>query len=148
MKKRRHSVLKARHRSRIARSKVPGTITFQRIIIYAVAVALFLGLTAYTFRRPLTSSVAGLTIARSLFNQGTVSWESVSGAKAYNLYYKTQADADFTNSVIGVSPEYNYYTISYLRKGVDYDFRVSAIDASGKEFWWSGTNQITSLEPM
>ena len=148
MRKKRHSVSRVKHRRQVSRSKAPDTITFQRIIVYAVAVALFLGLTAYVFKRPLTSSVAGLSIAKSLFNQGTVSWESVNGAKTYNLYYKTQSDADFTNSVIGVPSEYNYYTISYLRKGVDYDFRVSAIDSGGREFWWSGTNRITNLEPM
>lgn len=130
------------------RTRTPVKIGFQRIIIFGSLAVLFFVAVGALNKKPLTQAVAGISIVRPLFSQATVSWEAVSGAVIYNIYYKGENDSDFTNAVRNISANITSYTISYLRKGVEYDYRISAADASGKEFYWSGTNKITNLQSM
>lgn len=126
----------------------PFELTFRKVVVISTLSVLLLTVFIAFSNDSLTKSVAGISIARPLFSEAVVYLEPVEGASTYNIYYKKTGEPDFTNSVSSIPENVSYYTISYLRKGVDYEYRISAADASGKEFWWSGTNEISDLRPM
>lgn len=122
--------------------------TFQRVVLITTCFVLFIVAVMVVTRKPISQSVAGVSIARGLFGQATVSLPRVDEAVTYNIYYRQAGDPDFTNAVRHVSPSVSTYTISYLKKGQNYEYRISAADASGEEFWWSSTMRLTNIESM
>jgi hypothetical protein len=130
------------------RSEAVVPFTFQRIVLITTCLVLFVTAVVVVTKQPMSQSVAGVSVARGLFNQATVAIPQVNGAASYNIYYKQANDPAFTNAVRHVSPNVTTYTISYLKKGESYVYRVSAADASGKEIWWSNTMPLTNLKSM
>ena len=99
-------------------------------------------------KQEVTQSVAGISIARGLFAQATVLIPQQDNAFSYNVYYKKRSSQEFDNAVRGIAPGVTSYTISYLKKGADYHYKISAVDASGKEFWFSEVKDLDNIEPM
>jgi hypothetical protein len=134
-------------RKRSAKLKIP-MFRFTRVTIVGTAsLLLVLGL-AFTHKSSLTQSVAGAHIAKSLFAQTTIQMPSVSGALSYNIYYKKTSDASFDHAIRNVPVNAPTYVIYYLKKGESYQYKISALNAKGAEFWWSGTTDISSLQSM
>jgi len=124
-------------------------VLFQRIVIISAAcIALFAALLVTTHKQTVIQSVAGTSIARGLFMQTTVTMPTTPGAVSYNIYYKQTNETKFTNAVRKVSPSIRTYTISYLKKGTAYQYRVSALGTDGKEYGWSEIKTLTNLQPM
>ncbi|HSX40186.1 MAG TPA: fibronectin type III domain-containing protein [Candidatus Saccharimonadales bacterium] len=94
------------------------------------------------FYNPKTASVLGASTVA--FRQGDTSWNAIPGAAAYNIYYKAAADRAFIHSVPRLPASITSYTIGYLKKGVQYQYIVTALDSSGKEFWSSGVKWMTN----
>lgn len=98
----------------------------------------------------LGGSLALLTLAgQNVFAVGMVNtgagkamWHTVSGAKYYNVYYKETADKKFTHAVRKLPQNATSFTISHLKNGVTYEYKVSALSDAGKEFWWSGVAKL------
>jgi hypothetical protein len=122
--------------------------SFRRIILVSTCLVLFL-LAFVVFRKePLSQSVAGMQITRGLFAQATVTLPKVDNAVAYNIYYKQGTDSKYIHAARGVPTTVSTYTISYLKKDKQYQYRVSALNATGKEFWWSDLQTVTATQPM
>jgi hypothetical protein len=123
-------------------------VSFRKIVVWGALPALIIGLILFGNRHSVEQSVAGASVFRGLFAQAYVQVPDIPGAVSYNIYYKQSSDEGFYNAVRHVSPSVDSYLISHLKKGVDYQYRISAVDASGAEFWWSPVLPITSLESM
>ena len=122
--------------------------SFRRVVLITTALTLFLGVFVYFNKNDVTQSVAGVSIAKGLFAQATVEVPHADGAVSYNIYYKKRSSNDFNNAVRGVPPETTSYTISYLKKGEEYHYRISAVDGAGKEFWFSEMKDLENIVPM
>lgn len=83
-----------------------------------------------------------------IFNQATVSLPQVPNAAAYNIYYKQDGATNFTNAVRDIPPTVHQYTLSYLKKGVSYKYKVAALDRHDKEFYFSPIETLTNLQSM
>ena len=83
-----------------------------------------------------------------LFNQAVVAIPSVPNAASYNIYYGQVGEQTFTNAVRNIPTNVTNYTISDLKKGVNYQYRVAAVDKNGKEFLFSAVKPLTNLQPM
>lgn len=114
----------------------PTSFVFRRVIIFTSCFFVILTLIVFN-RRALPQSILGASIVRPLYAETVVSWNPIPGAQSYNIYYKPQSDATFIHAVRHLPADSTRYTISFLKKGVLYDYKISAVDASGKEFWWS-----------
>jgi hypothetical protein len=122
--------------------------SFQRIVLVTTAFALFF-VAIFVFTKPnVQQSVAGVSIAKGLFNQATVTVPQIANAKKYNIYYKQISEKTFTNAVRGIPPGITNYTISYLKKGQKYQYKIAALNANGQEFWWSQVIPLTNLQSM
>lgn len=122
--------------------------SFRRIVLVTTALTLFLVGVVLFNRQQVSQSVAGISIARGLFAQATVAIPQKDEAVSYNLYYKERSSAEFNNAVRGILPYTNVYTISYLKKNEEYHYKVSAVDTSGREFWFSEVKDLTNIVPM
>ncbi len=129
---------------------IPFTVT--RIVLVASCLVLFLFAFVFVAKPNMTQSVAGVTVARGLFAQATVSIPNINGALYYNIYYKeknsSEKDRHFPHAVRKIPPTVSSYTISYLKKNKQYEYKISAVDIAGKEFWWSGIKTLTNIQPM
>lgn len=120
-----------------------------RYLSFGVVGLLLFGLTVVVpHKGTVNQAVAGVSITRPLFMQGDVSWSGVSGARAYNIYYRKAGEHVFTNAVRGLSSQSTSYTISYLSRGVSYEYQVTALNASGREIWYSDVLHLTNLQSM
>ena len=135
---------------RKARTSEEPTVMFQRIVIISacVVIAVVSGVLVNTHKPQVSQSVAGLSIARGLFSQATVDVPQVDGAVSFNIYYKKTSENTYSNAVRNIPAGTTSYTISYLKKGTDYDHKIVAVDASGKEFWFSPSRPILDIESM
>ncbi|HZE87393.1 MAG TPA: fibronectin type III domain-containing protein [Methylomirabilota bacterium] len=122
-------------------------LSFRRIIFIATCLLLFV-IVAVTHKNILRQDVAGVSLARGLFAQATVSWTPVTDAVSYNIYYKQVSDTKYMHAVRKIPTNVTTYTISYLKKNETYQYRVSAVDASGKEFWWSDLKTFSATTSM
>lgn len=146
--KRKKATRRTTARRASSRKPLQFSFNFRRFIIIGGVVAALLVVGANFNDGRLTQSVAGVNITRPFLAESTVYWAPVEGAVSYNLYYKTESESEFTNSVSSIPANVHHYTISYLRKGVVYQYRISAVDQNGKEFWWSGTQDMPKPESM
>lgn len=150
MKKRKAASSTKRATRRVGRSKgLTGyTIISRRYIIGIAGAAVLLLLLVITNKHEMRQAVAGISVARPLFAEATVTWNKVDGAAAYNIYYKQYKEGYYTNAVRGVSADLTYYTISYLSKGKSYQYKVAAVDGSGKEFSITEETEVENIHPM
>ena len=123
-------------------------ILFRRVFLITSALVLFLFVSADVSKRGVTQAVAGISVARGLFNQATVSLPNVEGVVTYNIYYKRTSDSEFGYAVRNISGDLSSYTISYLKKGEEYEYKVSAADKTGKEFFFTESQALSNLESM
>lgn len=121
---------------------------WERLAIYTTGVALVVLVFTPTVRRPLLTSVEGVSIVKGFFSQATVQLPHVAGVRSFNIYYGSSADAGFPNAVRNIDPNVVDYTISYLRNGLQYHYKISAVNAEGAEFYWTPTIQLMNLQPM
>lgn len=125
------------------------SFTYRRIIIIsAIVIALGAGLLLYNNNKSVPQSVLGASVVRTLYAQATITWNPVDGAAAYNVYYKQESDGSFVNAVRNIPTNTTMYTISYLKKNTAYQYKVSAINKDGSEFWWSDVQPLVDLESM
>jgi hypothetical protein len=122
--------------------------SFRRIILVSTCLVLFLLAFVVFKKEPLSQSVAGMSITRGLFGQATVTIKPVDNAVAYNIYYKQITDSKYIHAVRHIPTNVTTYTISYLKKDKQYQYKISALDASGKEFWWSDLQTFTATQSM
>ena len=86
------------------------------------------------------------------WQKAMVWWAPVAGARKYNIYY-TEKDSmekwhKWNHAVRNVPLDdkgMRSYTIGYLKPGVTYVAKVSAVGWNGKEFWWS---EVMTLKNM
>jgi len=124
------------------------TLLFRRIVIVSACLVLFVGVVASVDKGAASRAVAGMSITQGLFNQATVPLPPVPNATSYNIYYRQSGEQSFSNAVRNIPPNVTSYTISYLKKGVNYEYQYSAVDKNGKEFLFSPVNPLTNLQPM
>jgi hypothetical protein len=152
MKKRSRKVKIAKKATRRAvkhsRSASLPVISFHRIVIFSACVLLVIFGVAFLRGGTVTRSVAGISIARGFFDQATVSLPQVSGATSYNIYYKQVSDPTFIHAVRNIPTNMKSYTISYLKKNTTYNYKISAADFKGSEFWWSPVEILSNIESM
>ncbi len=122
--------------------------SFRRIILVTTAIALFLGVVILFNKDQVTQSVAGIQITRGLFAQATVKLPKVEGATSYNVYYKKTSAREYTNSAREIPVSSTTYTISYLKKGEDYLYKIAAVNTDGAEFWWTDDKFLKDIVPM
>ena len=123
-------------------------VVFRRVIIFTPLAVLVLGL-FFGFTQPsMRQAVEGASIMRGMFVQTTILMPQVPGAVAFNIYYKKTNEPNFTHAVRHISPSTTSYTISYLKKDTSYQYKISAISASGAEFWWSPITTIQNTQSM
>lgn len=84
-----------------------------------------------------TGSVA--TTPAESFNQATVTWPLVTGAKCYNIYYgKTSKTLPMWKHSVRCLPNTSWsYTIGYLKMNTSYSYSIAALNYAGKEFSWT-----------
>src|SRR5207244_1167956 len=113
--------------------------SFRRIILVTSCLLLFFVVIAVSHRGIVTQSVAGLSIARGLFDQQTIDLPQWPPANvvSYNIYYREKSDKNYTHAVRKIPTTVAKYTISYLKKSKEYQYIISGLNASGKEIWWS-----------
>ena len=126
---------------------VPFSVT--RIVIFSACLMLVFVAAVVTIKRhTLSQAVAGTSIVRGFYEQATIPLPAVTNAVTYNIYYKTADEATFTNAARDIPSDIHYYTLSYLKKGVQYKYKYAAVDNLGKEFFFSDVSPITDLKPM
>lgn len=123
------------------------TLLFRRIVIISACLVLVVGIAATFNRGAASQAVAGASITRGLFVQATVTIPSVPGATGYNIYYKQYGEQKFTNAVRNILPSVHSYTISYLKKGVNYQYSIAAV-LNGKEVSFTPVKTLTNLTSM
>jgi hypothetical protein len=124
-------------------------ILIHRIFIVSACVTLFVAGVLIANKQTVNQSVAGASIMRGMFLQAAVPIpDNIAGATSYNIYYRKTGDTEFSNAVRNLSPYVGTYTISHLKKGSTYEYKFSAVDASGKEFFFSEILPLTNVQPM
>ncbi len=121
---------------------------FRRVLLITTCMTLFLFLTADVSKKGLTQSVAGVSVARGLFAQATISIPQINGAVSYNLYYKEVTEGHYIHAVRSIPAGTTTYLVSYLKKNKKYHYKISALDNNGKEFWWSKETLLTKTLSM
>jgi hypothetical protein len=123
------------------------SVTFRRIVIISACLVMVFGIVATFNHGRASQAVAGASITQGLFNQTTVSIPSTPYATGYTIYYKQQDEQNFTNAVRNIPINVHQYTISYLKKGVTYQYTEAAI-VDGKEINFTPLKTITNLQSM
>ncbi len=121
--------------------------SWQRVTIVMSAVALFI-VVSTPLHRPVVNSVLGVSIVKGMYQEAVIPLPRVPGTIKYNIYYKSSADSGFVNAVRNINPKLVDYTITYLKMDTSYQYKISAVNAKGAEFWWSPTVQMTGLQSM
>ena len=122
-------------------------LIFRRIVVISACVVLVIGIAATFNRGAASQAVAGASIARGLFVQSEVTIPHVYGATEYNIYYRQLGEQKYTNAVRNIPPYVNTYLISYLKKGVTYQYTVAAV-IDGKEVSFTPAQTLINTQPM
>ncbi|HEX8932472.1 MAG TPA: fibronectin type III domain-containing protein [Patescibacteria group bacterium] len=155
MKKKTRSVKKAAAKKTVKRTtrtsnKNPIMLfpfSFRRVILVTTCLAVFAFVLVLSSGKG-RQDVAGIAVTRGLFNQATVAIPHVDNAIYYNLYYKKDSEPTYKNAVRAIPPTVTSYTLSFLTKGANYTYKISAVDASGAEFSWTAEQPIANLQSM
>lgn len=122
--------------------------SFRRIVFITTAIALFLGVVVFFNKADINKAVAGMSITQGLYAQAQVTLPKVDGAVSYNVYFKQKSAGTYANVARNVPASVQTYTISYLKKGQEYQYKVAAVNASGAEFSWTEESDLTNIESM
>lgn len=121
----------------------------QRYIVITLSLLLIGTIIVFPNRHKFNQAVAGASIFNAaMFAQATVQMPHLNDAVSYNIYYRQKGDQQFTNAVRGLPPSTIQYTITFLKKGVDYQYEMTALDKSGKEYWSSTLMPLANIEGM
>lgn len=90
------------------------------------------------------SLVSAATMAA--YSKAVTKWNPTAGASSYNIYFKEAKAKSYNHAVVQLPSSSTSYTVSYLKRGVTYKYKVSAVDWSGKEFWWSNEKWMTNYQ--
>lgn len=123
-------------------------VFFRRFIIITPIVLFVLGLFSVLIQKPMTQEVAGISVFRGMFGQASVDLPNIPQAVSYNVYYKPVNMDTFTNAARDIPTSATTYLISYLKKNTAYQYRISAVDSSGAEFWFSPVLPLTNIQSM
>jgi fibronectin type 3 domain-containing protein len=123
-------------------------ILFRRVLLITTCMTLFVFLAADVSKKGVTQSVAGISVAKGLFAQATLTLPRITSAASYNIYYKEVADGHYIHAVRKIPAEATTYLVSYLKKNKKYHYKISAVDNNGKEFWWSKETVLTNTLSM
>ncbi len=123
-------------------------LLFRRVLLITTCLTLFVFLGADVSRKGVTQSVAGISVAKGLFAQATITLPRVDGAVSYNIYYKEVTDGHYIHAVRNIPASTTTYLVSYLKKNKKYHYKISAIGTNGKEFWWSKVTLLTDTLSM
>ena len=148
MKKKKVAPKKSAPRTRVSRSTPKSSTSYRRIIFITGSFVLVLFAIVTLNKHNVSQSVAGMSIARGLYNQATVTWTPIPGAIAYNIYYKQTNETSFTHSVRRIPVNIMSYTISYLKKNTSYQYKIVGIDIHGAEMPTSQVLYINNLMSM
>lgn len=131
--------------------------SFQRIIVVTTGLIVFV-FGVMMFNKPkVDQAVAGISMARGLFAQETVTLPDITSIPAqphgnvivgWNIYYKQASDTRYKHAVRKVPTNFPTYTISFLKKGQQYVYKVAALDNTGKESWWSEEKTFVANQAM
>jgi hypothetical protein len=128
----------------VPKSSKDETFYFRRIVIIASCLVLVVVATTIVNRSAVRGAVAGVSTMAGLYAQATISLPQVPNAAAYNIYYRQEGTGTFTDAVRDIPPNVPHYTISDLKKGVIYEYRIAALDKNDKEFYFSPVNKLTT----
>lgn len=117
------------------------------IVISSLSVAA-VGLSLLAHKHTVFQAVEGASIFRPMFAQTTVQIPQIEGARSYNIYYWVATDTTFTHAARNIPATSTSFTVEYLRKGVNYVYKISAVNQRGAEFWFSESTPITQLSSM
>lgn len=81
--------------------------------------------------------------AKGMWNKATIMWKAVPNAVSYNVYYKESNNKTFDHAVRNVNA--TMITINALKPGRTYWYRISALDGTGSEFWWSPVKKLPTM---
>ena len=123
-------------------------IYFTRYIIISSVLVLLFAVLVFSNKRKIAQSVAGASIMNGFYNAAIIPLPQIDGAETYEIYYKSSSDTTFVNSVRNIPANQKSYYVSYLKKGTEYQYEVSAVNEDGSEFWFSEIQPITNLQPM
>jgi hypothetical protein len=123
------------------------TLLFRRIVIISACLVMVVGLFATFDKGSVSRAVAGASITRGIFMQATIQISPVLNASSYNIYYKQSGDQNFTNAVRNIPSNVQSYTISYLKRNVEYQYVVATV-VNGKEVSFTPVKTLTNLQSM
>ncbi len=83
-----------------------------------------------------------------LLSKATISMPNVLQATSYNVYFKEVSSKTFNHASRNISITDKKHKIYFLKKNVQYKYKISAVDASGKEFWWSPVRLMINIQRM
>lgn len=143
----RHVVHKSRHSiKRVRFNRDSNWIIYVGSCIgVLLVVVLFVG---FSHKRALRQTVAGISIMNGVFAQATVPLPDIPNATAFNVYYWPELHSESVNAARGVPTNISSYTVTYLSKNTKYEYRISALDPNGAEFWWSPVTDMTNITSM
>lgn len=139
-----------KHARRVRPASPPheAVIVLRRFVVITGCLGLFIFIFAICNKATFNRAVAGMSITRGLFVQSTVPVPNIPGAASYNIYYKTASETDYTNAVRNIPSYLSFYTISYLKKGVVYQYKIAAVNHDGGEYWFAPEKILTNLQSM
>jgi hypothetical protein len=108
----------------------------KKLLLTLAAILLLLFILPAT-RQPMANLLAQTGLFKG---NATVTWQKVEGAKSYNIYYKrvgSHIGDNYNNAVRNIPADQTSYTISGLKKGKTYEYKISAINENGEEFMWT-----------
>jgi hypothetical protein len=116
------------------------------VIISSTVFAVLVAVVIVTNKRAVEQSVQGVAIVKGMFAEATITFPQIPGASAYNIYYGDSVP--FTHAVRKIPASMATYTIQYLKKGVNYQYKISAVDIQGKEIWFSQVTPMRDIQGM
>lgn len=131
----------------VPRSSSSQTLLFRRIVIISACFVLVVGIAATFNRGAASRAVAGVSMTRGLFMQTTVRLPQVYGANYYNVYYRQLGEQNYTNAVRNIPANNTTYLISFLKKGVTYQYTVATV-INGTEVSFTPVKTFTNLQQM
>ena len=79
------------------------------------------------------------------YGKAVIKVQMVTNAQSYIIYYRQAKDRPYTYSVTLPSTS-RLYEIGYLKMWEYYYYKIAAVDASGREYWWSSEVKFTPQE--
>jgi hypothetical protein len=119
----------------------------RKILFFLLVLVLLIGF-VFVERHALLRTLAGTGMFKSMYVQSMIKLPHITDASSYNIYYSPASNGTFPYSVRNISNTTSSYTISYLRKDISYQYKISALNKAGKEIWWSKVNPLSDVQPM